>query len=81
MKGALKEYLIEGVKTTIPFHLAVLHNKNFVKGRFTTSFIEKDAILKSVRRYSGQKRKELTNGQKIILVTTAVSKYMEKKNL
>jgi acetyl-CoA carboxylase biotin carboxylase subunit len=79
MRGALKEYLIEGVKTTIPFHLAVLHNKNFVRGRFTTAFIEKDAILKFVRKYSGQKRKELTNGQKIILVSTAVSKYMEKK--
>jgi|TARA_B100001971_G_scaffold214833_1_gene254757 acetyl-CoA carboxylase biotin carboxylase subunit len=80
MKGALKEYLIEGVKTTIPFHLAVLHNKNFAKGGVTTSFIEKNDILRSVKKYSGKKRNELTNGQKTILVTTAVSKYMEKKN-
>ena len=41
---ALKEYLIGGVKTTVPFHLAVLHNKNFVKGKVTTSFIEKNEI-------------------------------------
>jgi acetyl-CoA carboxylase biotin carboxylase subunit len=80
MKGALKEYLIEGVKTTIPFHLAVLHNKNFAKGGVTTSFIEKNDILRSVKKYSGKKHNELTNGQKTILVTTAVSKYMEKKN-
>jgi len=80
MRGALKEYLINGINTTIPFHLAVLHNKNFVKGKVTTSFIEKNDIIRSVKKYSGQKRKELANGQKIILVTTAVSKYMEKKN-
>ena len=80
MTGALQEYLIEGVKTTIPFHLAVLHNKNFVKGNFTTSFIEKNDIIKSVKKYSVQKRKELTKEQKIIVITTAVSKYKEKKS-
>jgi len=79
MNGALREYLIGGIETTIPFHLAVLHNKDFVKGKITTAFIEKNDILKTVRKYSGQKRKVLTNGQKMIIITTAVSKYMEKK--
>ena len=78
MKGALKEYIIDGVKTTIPFHLAVLHNKNFVKGIVTTAFIEKNDILKSVNKYC-EKRKELTNGQRRIIITTAVAKHMEKK--
>jgi len=78
MKGALKEYIIDGIKTTIPFHLAVMHNKNFVKGRFTTSFIEKNNILDCVKKYCWRK-KELTNGQKKIIITTAVAKYMEKK--
>ena len=78
MKGALKEYIIDGVKTTIPFHLAVLHNKNFVKGIVTTAFIEKNDILKSVNKYC-EKRKELTNGQRRIIITTAVARYMEKK--
>jgi len=80
MIGALREYLIDGIKTTIPLHLAVLHNKNFVNGRVTTSFIEKNEILKSVKKYYSQRRKELTNGQKVIIVTTAAAKYMEKKN-
>jgi len=78
MKGALKEYIIEGIKTTIPFHLAVLHNKNFVNGRVTTSFIEKNDIFKSVNKYC-EKKKKLTNGQKRIIITTAVARYMEKK--
>ncbi|MCH8003518.1 MAG: acetyl-CoA carboxylase biotin carboxylase subunit [Nanoarchaeota archaeon] len=80
MRGALREYLIEGIKTTIPFHLAVMYDKNFVKGNVTTSFIEKNDIINCLRKYCWGKRKELTNGQKVILVTTAVSKYMEKKN-
>ena len=80
MTGALKEYIIGGVKTTIPFHLAVLNNKNFVRGRVTTTFIEKNDIIKSVKKYCEQKKKELTKEQKIIIVTTAVSKYMEKKS-
>lgn len=41
MKRALKEYIIEGVKTTIPFHLRVLDNELYVKGEYYTDFIEK----------------------------------------
>ncbi len=80
MMRALHEYTISGVKTTIPFHLAVLHNKNFYKGRFTTNFIEKNNILDEVKKYYEHKRKELTNEKKVIIVSTAVAKYMEKKN-
>ena len=39
---ALNDFLIKGVKTTIPFDKAVLHNKVFRSGDFDTSFIEKD---------------------------------------
>ena len=80
MERALHEYLISGVKTTIPFHLAVLKNKNFINGHFTTSFIEKNNILESVKKYCRKERKALTNEEKIIVVSTTVSKYMEKKN-
>lgn len=40
-RRALEEFKIEGIKTTIPFHIKVLQNENFVKGDFDTSFIEK----------------------------------------
>ncbi|MBD8387627.1 acetyl/propionyl/methylcrotonyl-CoA carboxylase subunit alpha [Dysgonomonas sp. BGC7] len=39
---ALNEFQIKGIKTTIPFDKAVLHNKAFESGNFDTSFIEKD---------------------------------------
>ena len=40
MKRALKEFKIEGVDTTIPFHLKVLENEAFKEGKFYTNFIE-----------------------------------------
>ena len=40
MKRALDEYIIEGVKTTIPFHQKLMDNKDFREGNFTTKFME-----------------------------------------
>jgi acetyl-CoA carboxylase, biotin carboxylase subunit len=41
MKRALDEFIIEGVKTTIPFHKKVLNNQDFIDGNFNTQFLEK----------------------------------------
>lgn len=41
MKRALDEFVIEGVKTTIPFHYQVLNNEFFRRGEFYTNFIQK----------------------------------------
>jgi acetyl-CoA carboxylase biotin carboxylase subunit len=40
MKRALDEYIIEGVKTTIPFHQKLMNNPDFNAGNFTTAFME-----------------------------------------
>lgn len=40
-KRALEEFIIEGIKTTIPFHLQVLEDERFISGNFDTSFLEK----------------------------------------
>ncbi|MDQ6813628.1 MAG: acetyl-CoA carboxylase biotin carboxylase subunit [Bacteroidota bacterium] len=40
MYRALSEYVIEGIKTTIPFHLQLMKNEDFRKGNFTTKFLE-----------------------------------------
>lgn len=80
MRRALHEYVISGIKTTIPFHLAVLHNKNFIKGNVTTSFIEKNSILQRVNDYCIKKENQPTKDEKVILITTTISKYMGAKN-
>ncbi len=40
MKRALEEFVIDGIKTTIPFHIALLEDEEFKKGNFTTKFLE-----------------------------------------
>ncbi len=40
MKRALDEYIIEGIKTTIPFHQKLMNDPKFNKGDFTTSFMD-----------------------------------------
>lgn len=40
MYRALSEFVIEGVKTTIPFHLKLMQDENFIKGDYTTKFLE-----------------------------------------
>jgi acetyl-CoA carboxylase, biotin carboxylase subunit len=40
MHRALSEYVIEGVKTTIPFHLQLMKDERFLSGDFNTKFLE-----------------------------------------
>jgi acetyl-CoA carboxylase biotin carboxylase subunit len=40
MQRALEETIIEGPKTTIPYHQAIMANENFKSGDFDTSFLE-----------------------------------------
>ncbi|MEK7741908.1 MAG: acetyl-CoA carboxylase biotin carboxylase subunit, partial [Nitrospirota bacterium] len=41
MKRALDEFIIEGIKTTIPFHKKVFSQSDFVNGEFNTGFVDK----------------------------------------
>ncbi len=40
MKRALDEFVIEGIKTTIPFHAKLMTDKKFIEGDYTTKFME-----------------------------------------
>lgn len=40
MERALSEFVVEGVKTTIPFHQQLMKNPDFRKGNYTTKFME-----------------------------------------
>ena len=40
MKRALDEFIIEGIKTTIPFHRQLMDNPKFVAGNYTTKFMD-----------------------------------------
>lgn len=40
MYRALSEFVIEGIKTTIPFHIKLMQNQKFIEGDYTTKFME-----------------------------------------
>ena len=44
MQRALDEYIIEGIKTTIPFHQRLMRNDRFRSGDFTTAFMEEETV-------------------------------------
>jgi acetyl-CoA carboxylase biotin carboxylase subunit len=41
MRRALEMSVVEGVKTTIPMHLKILHDPDFLAGRLSTKFMER----------------------------------------
>ncbi|MDY0405612.1 acetyl-CoA carboxylase biotin carboxylase subunit [Virgibacillus sp. 179-BFC.A HS] len=45
MRRALDEYVIEGIKTTIPFHQRVMANEVFMEGDFNTNFLKEHPIV------------------------------------
>jgi acetyl-CoA carboxylase biotin carboxylase subunit len=47
MKRALGEYIVKGIKTTIPFHLKVMENEEFLAGNITTGFIGDQFVLEA----------------------------------
>jgi acetyl-CoA carboxylase biotin carboxylase subunit len=40
MKRALAEFVIDGIKTTIPFHRKLMEDPDFNSGNYTTKFLE-----------------------------------------
>ncbi|GAB6072007.1 acetyl-CoA carboxylase biotin carboxylase subunit [Venenivibrio stagnispumantis] len=43
-KRALEEFILEGIKTTIPFHLKILNDKEFLKGTYTTTHVDRNYL-------------------------------------
>jgi acetyl/propionyl-CoA carboxylase alpha subunit len=51
MDRALREFVIQGVKTTIPFHRWLINHSSFIKGDFDTTFVDQEYL----RKRRGQK--------------------------
>lgn len=67
MTRALEEYQVHGIKTTLAFYHRVMHNPDFVKGIFTTSFIEEIFSRSDTARQHGM--------DEIALITAAISEF------
>ena len=44
MRGALKDFHIKGIKTTVPFHQRVMDEEAFIRGNYTTNFIQNHLV-------------------------------------
>ncbi|MGG3889202.1 acetyl-CoA carboxylase biotin carboxylase subunit [Metabacillus fastidiosus] len=47
MKRALSEFVIDGISTTIPFHLKLMDHEQFIDGEFNTKFLEIYDVMNS----------------------------------
>jgi len=59
IRRALDEFIIEGVKTTIPFHKRIFSDQKFISGKYDTSFVEKlfkNENEETERKSNGNKR-------------------------
>ena len=85
MQRALSEYIILGVKTTIPFHKSMMSNQHFRDGNLHTHFVDqyKNEIIENIEKVI-QKDKEMEArlkstflpSRKVAAVSAAVSSYM-----
>lgn len=46
MECALKEFIVDGIRTNIPFHLEVLKHPDFMHGKHSTRFLERAGFVK-----------------------------------
>lgn len=71
MRRALAEYVITGVKTTIPFHIRVMNNKHFIDGDFETNFIDKVFFKEEEER--------VPENTEVAVVVGAIEQYLREK--
>jgi acetyl-CoA carboxylase biotin carboxylase subunit len=71
MRRALNEYVVTGVKTTIPFHIRVMNNRHFLEGNFDTNFIDKVFFKEEDER-------RLEHGD-VAVITAAIQVFLEER--
>ncbi len=84
MRRALMEYVILGVKTTLPLHYAVMNNPEFIAGNTHTHFLSEPTVESSLSQYmreSETRMHQLADSLKFekgktVAVTAAVTAYM-----
>jgi pyruvate carboxylase subunit A len=86
MRRAIYEYVIIGVKTTLPLHHALMHNRHFIAGDTHTHFLQEEHIIKTLTRYVREEETRiqtlaasLRQGKEIAAITGALDVYMKSQ--
>ncbi|MBE6490089.1 MAG: acetyl-CoA carboxylase biotin carboxylase subunit [Methanobrevibacter sp.] len=87
MQRALKEYVILGVRTTIPFHKAILRNPNFLSGDLNTHFIDQHKkeidiemvnVIEEDAEYINKLKSTFMPSKKMAAISAAVGVYQNE---
>ena len=85
MRRAIYEYVILGVKTTLPLHHAIMHNQEFIAGNTHTHFLQEEHISKTLKRYIQEDETRMTqlatplrNDRKIAAISAGLIAVIEK---
>ena len=86
MRRAISEYIILGIKTTLPLHYAIMNNQQFIEGNTHTHFLQEEHIMSTLERYKRDEEARMqtlagsfNQGKKVAAVTAAVNIYMQQK--
>jgi pyruvate carboxylase subunit A len=86
MRRAIYEYVILGVKTTLPLHHALMHNPHFAAGQTHTHFLEDEHVIEHLSRFLREEETRmqtlatsLRQGKEVAAISAAVNLYIQKK--
>jgi pyruvate carboxylase subunit A len=85
MRRAIYEYVILGVRTTLPLHHAIMRNSHFINGDTHTHFLQEEHIQKSLGRYLREEQTRMQNlaaslrgGKEAAAISAAVNVYIQQ---
>ena len=88
MRRAISEYIILGVKTTLPLHYAIMNNQQYMEGNTHTHFLQEEHIFDTLERYTRDEETRMQTlagsfdqGKKVAAITAAVNTYLQQKKV
>jgi pyruvate carboxylase subunit A len=85
MRRAISEYVVLGVKTTLPLHYAIMHDAHFIAGDTHTHFLQEEHVVKDLRRYLREEEARmqtlaasLRQGKEVAAIAAVLNVYLGK---
>jgi acetyl-CoA carboxylase biotin carboxylase subunit len=79
LRRALAEFVVKGIKTSIPFHQKVVRHPVFIAGRYDTSFIE--AHMQGGKGGGSDEGEEAAEARRVAQMLAAIAAYRREKEL
>jgi pyruvate carboxylase subunit A len=86
MRRAISEYIIMGIRTTLPLHYAIMNNSQYIAGNTHTHFLHEEHIMNTLARYLRDEEARMQTlagsfreGKKVAVITAAVNTYLQAK--